>query len=245
MTAPSILAPHRFWRLMVSDAMNVSRDPMLIFATAMSFLPALVFAFWREPIDEAAFDAFGVTGFIRYVAPAALVLPAVLIGWVTGFLLLEDRDEGTLMAIDVTPIGKTGFLGYRVAVTAVIVVAIVLLSMPAVAPEAGPVLAVVLAALIAGEASIVAVLLPALARNKVEGLALTKVMNLAILFPLVAIVPSPWRYVAGVVPSYWIGELMAVSSAAYLNAALATALAVVVHAVVAVAAFRLVRRTSG
>ncbi len=38
----------------------------------------------------------------------------MLIGWVTGFLLLEDRDDGPLLAVDVTPIGKCGFLAYRV-----------------------------------------------------------------------------------------------------------------------------------
>jgi fluoroquinolone transport system permease protein len=243
MTALSTFAPRLFWRLMASDAMNVARDPMLILAAAMSLAPAAVFLFFRESIDAAAFDEFGISDVMRYASASALVLPAVLIGWVTGFLLLEDRDEGTLSAIDVTPVGKTGFLGYRVAVTVVIVVAIVLASVPAVAPEAGAAIGTLLAALIACEAAIVAVLLPALARNKVEGLALTKVMNLAILFPLAAIIASPWRYLAGIVPSYWIGELLAVSRATYLVTPVAVGIAVAVHAVAVTAAFRFFRRS--
>ena len=59
-----------------------------------------------------------------------------LIGWVTGFLLLEDRDEGTLLALDVTPVGKSGFLLYRVGVTATLAVALTLYAWPLVIPEA-------------------------------------------------------------------------------------------------------------
>lgn len=243
MTALSTLAPRRFWRLMVSDAMNVGRDPMLIFAAAMSLAPVAIFLFFRESIDAAAFDAFGVSDAMRYAAAPALILPAVLMGWVTGFLLLEDRDEGTLTAIDVTPVGKTGFLGYRVAVTVVIVFAIVLVSVPAVVPEAGAATGTLLAVLIACEAAVVAMLLPALARNKVEGLALTKVMNLAILFPLAAILPSPWRYLAGIVPSYWIGDLLAVSGVVYLATPVAIGIAVAIHAIAMTAAFRFFRQS--
>jgi hypothetical protein len=54
-----------------------------------------------------------------------------------------------------------------------------------------------------------AVILPAIAQNKVEGLALTKLTNIAVIIPLIAIVPSPWRFLASLVPTYWIGELLA------------------------------------
>ena len=55
---------------------------------------------------------------LRYLAPIVFVLPALLIAWVTGFLMLEDRDDRALLALDVTPPGKAGFLAYRVTVTA-------------------------------------------------------------------------------------------------------------------------------
>jgi len=53
-----------------------------------------------------------------------------------------------------------------------------------------------------------ALILPALARNKVEGLALTKVTNIFGMVPLVALVPGPWRFVGGVVPTFWVGEVI-------------------------------------
>jgi fluoroquinolone transport system permease protein len=62
--------------------------------------------------------------------------------------------------------------------------------------------------MVASEAVIAAVLLPAFARNKVEGLALTKLTNIMAVVPLLALIPSPWRFLGGVVPSFWIGEIM-------------------------------------
>jgi hypothetical protein len=189
--------------------MNISRDPMLIFAIVMSIVPATGLALSQHLLDEAALSTFGLHDLSRYVAIVVLVLPAVLIGWVTGFLLLEDRDEGVLVAVDITPIGKTGFLLYRVTITAIVAAVITAGAVLAVAPSLGPAAHILIVLAVAVEAVMAAVLLPAIARNKVEGLALTKLTNLAAVVPLLALIPSPWRYVAGIVPTYWIGELIA------------------------------------
>lgn len=200
-----ILAPHRFARLFAADVMNVTRDPMLAFAIVLSVLPALGLHFFGEAMDVAARDAMGVHGLSAALTAVALVLPATLTGWVTGFLLLEDRDDGLLFAIDVTPVGKLGFITYRVLVTALLTalitaVGLVLLDVDIQRPAA--------VVMVAAEAVVSAALLPALARNKVEGLALTKLTNIMAVVPLLALIASPWRFLAGIVPSYWLGEMM-------------------------------------
>lgn len=203
-----VLRPRTFARLLSSDALNISRDPMLIFAIVMSILPAIGLSLGQRALDEAALSAFGLPDISRYLAMAVLVLPAVLIGWVTGFLLLEDRDDGVLVAVDVTPIGKTGFLLYRVTITAIVGAVITAGAVYLVAPWMEPAAKVIAVLFVAVEAVLAAVLLPAIARNKVEGLALTKLTNIAAVVPLLALIPSPWRYLAGIVPTYWIGELL-------------------------------------
>lgn len=245
MSVPVLLSPRRFLRLLSADAMNVGREPVLAFSMVLSVMPVSVFALFRDAIDAAAVEAFGVAGFMHYVAPSALVLPAALLGWVAGFLLLEDRDEGTLTAVSVTPAGKTGYFAYRTTVAGAAVVAIVLASLPIVAPDAGPARGLAIALMIGVEAAIIAALLPTLARNKVEGLALSKVMNLAILAPLVAIVAAPWRYAAGIVPSYWIGEMLGLSGTGYFGAAVVVAIAAAVHLVALALAVRRYARVSG
>ena len=105
----SVLAPRRFLRLLASDAQNVTRDPILFVALSISVVPVILIYFFGAQI-EAGGAAIGFAGLARIAGAFALVLPAFLVGWVTGFLLLEDRDDGPLMAMEITPIGKGGFL---------------------------------------------------------------------------------------------------------------------------------------
>ncbi len=55
--------------------MNIARDPMLAFATAMSIVPAIAFVLTRDQMDASGV-ALGVEQISRYVVPVALVLPA-------------------------------------------------------------------------------------------------------------------------------------------------------------------------
>ena len=237
MSALAIFVPRRFIRLMVSDAKNISRDPMLMTVSGLSLAPAIGFWFGKAAMDDAALTAFGIGELSRYVAPIVLVLPALLIGWVTGFLMLEDRDDGALLALDVSPPGKAGFLAYRLTVTAVIAAAVTLLAVPLVIPQAGGV-AVLTALFIAADAVIVALMLPVAARNKVEGMALTKLINVASLAPLAAFAPAPLRYAAGIVPPFWVGELLLPPNAAGVGLPVAAVLGVAVHFVAIALLFR-------
>lgn len=245
MTGLALFRPRRLGRLMAADALNIARDPVLLFALVMGLVPAPLLAANRDSLDAGMLQLTGVTAFSRYLVPLALLLPAYLAGWVTGFLLLEDRDEGTLVALDVTPVGKTGFLGYRAGVTAAFAALLAIWGEALLLPGTGPVVLGLLVVLIAGEAVLSAAVLPAIARNKVEGLALTKIVNLGALVPLLAAVPSPLRYVAGVLPPFWIGELLGLADTAYLPVWAIVVLAIAVHGIAAVWLFRLFGRRVG
>ena len=208
MSTFSVLAPRRFVRLARADALNVLRDPMLVGATCFSVLPAIAFWAFEAQMNAAALDAFGIAGFSRFAAPLVLLLPALLIGWVAGFLLLEDRDDGPLLALDVTPPGKLGFLAYRLAAAGLLTGIITAAFAPVLMPGSGLVVAATATVLVALAAMATALILPVIARNKVEGLALSKLVNIAMLVPLLALVPSPLRYLGGVIPTYWLGELL-------------------------------------
>jgi fluoroquinolone transport system permease protein len=231
MTRYAHFAPARLGRLLAADSMNVSRDPMLLLATVLSIAPAALMLLGRDTLDAAALSSFGVAGFSLYAMPLVLMIPAMLIGWVTGFLFLEDRDDGPLLAIDVTPPGKEGFFAYRAAATALVTGAITLAACRLLLADQGWAFAILMSAMIGFEAVLAAIVLPAIARNKVEGLALTKLVNLASLVPFLAVIPSPWRLVGGLFPSYWVGELLNLSRGEPLPFLFIAIAAVVVHIV--------------
>jgi hypothetical protein len=203
--------------------MNVSRDPMLIFACVLSLLPAVALAIGSSALDRAGASA-GIANLHDYVVPVALLLPAFLIGWVSGFLLLEDRDDGTLLAVEVTPVGRAGFLGYRLAISAAITALITALGIALLLPEVPMWLKLVLLVTVPADTVLASVALLALARNKVEGLALTKLTNIAAIVPLAAFIPSPVRLLGGIVPTYWVGEMLRMDGvAAWLSVCLLAA----------------------
>jgi hypothetical protein len=238
-------APRRMLRLVRADVLNVARDPMLLLATGMSLAPALILALARPAMDEAAQAAFGIVRISHYFLPVALLVPATLIGWVTGFLLLEERDEGTLLAVDVTPLGKSGLLAYRAAIAALLAFAVTLYAWPLVMAEAPPPFVLLMAVLVGLNAVSFAAVLPLIARNKVEGLAVTKLTNLFAVAPLLAAIPSPFRYIAGIIPSYWIGELLGLTSVAPLAPWLAASIAPALSIAVVLALFAGVARKAG
>lgn len=240
-----IFAPRRFARLLHSDATSIGRDPVLVFAIALSTVPALGYLLGRDAMNAAALREFGVNRVDLYLAPSALLLPAFLVGWVTGSLLLEDRDEGTLLALDVTPVGKAGFIAYRVAVTTLVMAALTMPAAGVIAPQLGIGQRVGVTLLVASAAVLAALVLPAVARNKVEGLALTKLTNLAFIVPLLAVLPSPWRYVGGIVPTFWLGELLELSTARFLSTTWVLAAAVLSHLVWMALLLALLRRRLG
>lgn len=221
--------PLRMLRLMSGDAVNIARDPMLMIAIVLSLAPLAALHFTGPAVSDWGRAAFGVPDLARILAGVAFVMPASLVGWVCGFLLLEDRDEGTLTALDVTPMGKSGFVVYRVTVSAFATMLISALAWPLLVRDLPAVEGLTVAVLVGVETALIAMALPALARNKVEGLALTKLLNLLSLAPLAVLLPTPFRLLAWVVPSTFVGELLGLAAPLAPTAVL-IAFALAVHA---------------
>lgn len=238
----SVFAPHRIGRLLAADAKSVWRDPILGVALLMCLLLAPGLAAFSGSIDVLLHDQFGIVDASRLLVPIVLVLPAMLVAWIVGFLLLEDRDDGALLAIAVTTVGRQSFFAWRSATACALAAIFSLYGSALLAPALSLPMHGFLAALVGAEAVAAAVILPALARNKVEGLALTKLTNFAAVIPFLALLPAPWRYLSGIVPSYWIGEFLLVAPAEALPMPTSVPLAIIVHAVALVVVFRLARR---
>jgi hypothetical protein len=114
----------------------------------------------------------------------------------------------------------------------------------AVVSAAGPIAIFGIALLAAGYGVLVALFLVAFAGNKVEGLALTKLVNLGLVAPLLALLPSPLRYVGAPLPPFWVGELAGLAGDA-LPTLLAVLLGVVATAGIGILLARRVAKRVG
>ena len=193
------------------DAKSVRRDPMMRWLFLMPVLVGLLFRFGVPPVAAWMTERFGIA-LSAYSALLgsflALVTPNVY-GAVIGFLLLDQKDDRTLTALQVTPLTTGGYLFYRMGaplVLSVLMTLVVFALSGIVTIGLGGQVLVALAA--APLAPAFAVFLSAFARNKVQGFALMKAAGVINWPPVIAFfVHSDWQWAFGLCPTYWAAKL--------------------------------------
>lgn len=190
------------------DARSIGRDALLRW---MLIVPLFVTVPMRLVLP-AVLARIGValsTDLLPLYAPIAsaalLLLTPVLYGMVIGFQLLDQRDDQTLVALQVTPLPPGQYLAYRLATPTVASAAIGLIALPLAGLPGIRLWALVLAALASALlAPLTALALACFAANKVQGLALMKAGSVLLMAPLAGLFShSGWRHLLGVLPTYW------------------------------------------
>ena len=194
------------------DARLVRRDSLLPW---MAGLPILVALAARSilPIVLARvgalvqFDLLALYPVI--MSYALLALTPIICGQVIGFLLLDQRDDGTLTALQVTPLPLTSYLAYRLAAPMAVSLAMTLAAFPIAGLVEIGILQLLLAALAAAPlAPLFALALVWFAANKVQGFALMKASSILLIAPAIAyFIRSGWQLAFGLVPTYWPAKL--------------------------------------
>ncbi|MEV4894344.1 hypothetical protein AB0K48_33655, partial [Nonomuraea sp. NPDC055795] len=174
------------------DLRTIRRDSVMVsvllgpflYAAIMWFLPeftafaARMWGFDLRPYHSVIISAFCVIG------------PALLNGAVLALQLLDDKDQHTLSVLRVTPIPPATYPAYRAAVAgvlaAVTTLASIALSGQVPASVLGPAAAV---AVVTGVlAPVLGMLMASVARNKIEGLAVLRVVGMLVIPPVTAAV---------------------------------------------------------
>lgn len=195
------------FKLAPVDWKNIRRDSLLMWIPVIPLLMALLLRWGIPPLTGALQRTTGfdlAPWYPLVMGSFVIALPGV-IGTVTGFLLLDERDDGVLDALLVTPISARAYVGYRVATPLVVGFIVTVASYPICGLTPLPWTDIVAAALLGGfGAPFMALYLVAFADNKVTGFAMMKLMNAVQILPLVAyFVPMPAQLLFGAIPSYW------------------------------------------
>lgn len=201
-------ALRRAQRLGMLELRGILRDPLL---RALLVLPLIVGVAARLVLPLVlrrigASLGLDLAGYYPLVMGSALLLIApTTYGTLVGFVLLDQRDDRTLLALRVTPLSLRGYLLLRLTAPMLISFAMT----PAALAVAGllqlPLPELLLAtAATTPLAPVCALALVAFAENKVQGFALVKGASVLSSAPLAALwVPWPWQWAFGVLPTYW------------------------------------------
>ncbi|GAA2351401.1 fluoroquinolones efflux ABC transporter permease [Saccharopolyspora halophila] len=196
--------------LVGKDLRGLLREPLLIGLliapvawTLMVRLPlpaVSVMVRERFGLELGDYHALILTGFLVLTAP-------VVTGGLAGLMALDERDEGTLQALRVSPLPMSVYVRYRAGAALVLTTVITLLTtwgtglLPAAAVPG-----TLLVGVLGGScALLVALLLLGFAGNKVEGVAIIRALGLLLAgVPLVPYFLDPaWQWPFGIVPTYW------------------------------------------
>jgi hypothetical protein len=194
------------------DARNVRRDSLLLWMALMPFVFVLIFRFlvpWVRDGLLAQFD-FDLAPFFTLIMSYAFIIGTpLLFGVVIGFLLLDERDDQTLTALQVTPLSLTSYLAYRIAWPVLISTGMTIITFPMANLVTFPMGHLFLVALLAAPlAPTFALFMAAFAQNKVQGFAIMKASGTFLVLPLLGyFIRSNWQWAFGLIPTYWPAKL--------------------------------------
>ena len=172
------------------------------YAAIIWFLPRITeFVADRWNVDIAAYHSVIISGF-------CVLGPPILVGAITAMQLLDDREQNTIAALRVTPVPPSAYPLYRMLVAFVLCAVSVAASL-AITTALSPsewLRSLPVAVLSGLLAPVIGLPMSTLGRNKVEGLAVLRVVGMAVFtLPLVPffMLDSPWQVAFGVLPPYW------------------------------------------
>lgn len=211
-------SPATLARLLQNDLRLIARDSLLVFMFVLVgilgvacrvALPALDESLARGGIlpSESTTMRFRDT-FPLWMAFIGLWQAALLPGTAFAFLLLDEKEDHTLVAMRVTPVPLEDYLAYRCLVPAALAFVFQLVLIPAIgfAPIGWGQLAL-LAAASSLTAPLVTLLIAWLAHDKVQGFAFTKFTGVAGLLILVGWFASPtWQWALCLFPPFAIAK---------------------------------------
>ena len=177
--------PNPLLNLAVSELAKIQRDSMLRWLAVMPLIFALSIR-WLTPLIDANIEMDLRSYHTLIMSVQCIVLGPVLIGFMVGVLLLDERDDGTLQAVRVTPISLGSYLTLRMILPVLMTTLISVLSVPVaglIDYRTNLIAACVVGSLFAPN---VALLMAAFAKNKLQGFIIMRVSGIPIGGPLLA-----------------------------------------------------------
>jgi fluoroquinolone transport system permease protein len=189
-------------QMLMSEARAIFRDQTLRWMFLLIFIMALMMR-WIIPWASSQYSVDLEPYYPLIMSGVVVLLGPVFVGYIVGILLIDERDEGTLKAIGITPLPIWKYLFWKLSLPVVASIVLTIVSFPIIGIdhfEAGylPVI---------GVSSLWAVLLAlamsCFAKNKIQGFILMRFSNLLLLFPILVWFFPNWELLAMVFPTYW------------------------------------------
>jgi fluoroquinolone transport system permease protein len=183
---------------------------MIMMAALAPFLLVLFLLLIFPVISDfvSLMSNFPLDFYYPVVAITLISLIPMLTGMVYAFILLDENDTHILQIIAITPAGRMNFLLIRMILPMIFTFIILILSILITDPvtSEGWLRTLIISLLLSLQFPFTFLFIGGLARNKIEGMALSKLTGVFLVaVPLGMILHHPWNYFSFFSPFYWIG----------------------------------------
>ena len=186
-----------------SEIRNVRRDPMLRWMAAFAILTALLLR-WLVPLIDSRIELDLQPYYLLIMSTHAVLAAPVLIGFIVGILLLDERDDDTLGAIRVTPLSMPRYLAWKLSLPVAVTTVLTLVGIPLAGLIPFQLNYAIPALVGALWAPILALAMVAFAKDKLQGFVLMRMMNILLFIPMGAwFFDARWEPLFAVFPAYW------------------------------------------
>lgn len=145
----------------------------------------------------------------EYIFSSVLALIASMLGVVTGFMMIDDRDGKIYELMQVTPLGRKGYLYNRLFIPFIMSIFYSILFFIIVMPNKSISLYLAITICISVNTVIIGILLFNLAEDKVKALTYAKAINILMLFTLVELTSFKYLiYFGHLVPMFWFTKII-------------------------------------
>lgn len=189
-------------KLVESDLKLIFRDKTLLSFLLLPIILVIVFKFLTPILVDKVPT---LEEYRALIAMFASIQTAIMFGFITSFLILDEKDENVMQVIRVLPISTSYFILYRLLFATVFssIAAYAMITLSGIA-HPGNMEAILLAILYGLTAPTISLVIATYAKNKVEGMAYFKGIDLLLMLPLASFfVGSGISLLFSIVPSYW------------------------------------------
>lgn len=188
--------------LISSDLIQIFRDKTL---TVFLFAPLILIVFVRIFVPYITEQYPIIQEYHPMIMMFAGIQTAIMFGFIISFIILDEKDENVLQVIRVLPISPFYFILYRLlfATTFSTLGAFLMINLSGIAYP-GLLNSFLLSIQYGLTAPFITLIIATFAKNKVEGMAFFKGVDLILLLPMLSFfVVGNIKYIFSLIPAYW------------------------------------------
>lgn len=188
--------------LINSDLRQIFRDKTL---TVFLFAPLILIVFVRLFVPFITTQYPVLAEYHSLIMMFAGIQTAIMFGFIISFIILDEKDENVLQVIRVLPISPFYFILYRLlfATTFSTFGAFLMINLSGIAYP-GFLNSILLSVQYGLTAPFITLIIASFAKNKVEGMAFFKGVDLVLLLPILSFfMAGNLKYIFVFIPAFW------------------------------------------